>query len=229
MYGPSTWPCVLQNVLQSLLYYGKHWHTSSLYCCLYHKKPPCRKLRPVWESAGSQPLVPETPSDQDQHGADSASASGSGVTVSWGTGPSTEWPSRPRFDRSRCVLRRPCPPCSPSEWEGMQQRFPDACRARRPYALLLLCLQVLNGDAQHVVFTPRHNFFQAQSPSLRCQLIESVSARTEQGRHREWRMSIAVWVSLDSIVPLSIQRQIPTCMRFCMGCYGLIAFFSFIL
>ena len=35
------------------------------------------------------------------HGSEDTSASRSGVTVSWGNGPSTEWPSRPRFDRPR--------------------------------------------------------------------------------------------------------------------------------
>ena len=104
----SSWACVACTAVLA------HWIDA------HATRKRHAELRPVWKGAGSQPLVPETPSDQEQPGSDAASASGSGVTVSWGTGPSTEWPSRPRFDRNRCAFRETCP----SEWKGMRQVLP---------------------------------------------------------------------------------------------------------
>ncbi|KAK9820920.1 hypothetical protein WJX74_007731 [Apatococcus lobatus] len=67
-------------------------------------QPTPEASAPASPIPGSQPLLPEAPPEQDRHSSEKASSSGPGVTVSWGTGPSTEWPSRPRFDRNRPTI-----------------------------------------------------------------------------------------------------------------------------
>ncbi|KAK9843373.1 hypothetical protein WJX74_011114 [Apatococcus lobatus] len=67
-------------------------------------QPTPKASAPASPIPGSQPLLPEAPPEQDRHSSEKASSSGPGVTVSTGTGPSTEWPSRPRFDRNRPTI-----------------------------------------------------------------------------------------------------------------------------